>query len=228
MKNSKKPTYLKLVEGGKADASKAPKALTHKDVKELLAKFAEAILVDQERVNKLPRRKIHPLYDHDMWKGNREDHVSAIVDLSMTVDQMPKRLLKEVAELAIAYKPEFVKSTFLNQFSDLATRAASPWLYETATLFFREMIKDAARRGSPVAFPNGSATERMLRWFDYDDPIGIARDDECEYFDLLAEHIARESERTKRGLVARARHEFIEMRVTKEFCDYIVPLEREL
>jgi hypothetical protein len=228
MKSSKKPTYLRLVEGGRADASKALKVLTHKDIKELLAKFAEAILVDQERVNKLPRKRLHSLYDHGMWTRNREDHVSAIVDLSMTVDQLPKRLLKEVTELAIAYKPELVRSTFLNQFSDLATQVASPWLYETASLFFREMIKDVSRRGSPVAFPTGNATERMLKWFQYDDPIEIAKDPECEYFGLLASHIERESEKTKRALAARARHEFIRMRVIKEFCDYIVPQERDL
>jgi len=228
MKSSKKPTYLRLVEGGKADASKTTEAFTHKDIKELFAKFAEAILVDQERVNKLPRKKLHSLYDHGMWKRNREGHVSALVDLSMTVDRLPKRLLNELTEMAIAYKPEFVKTTFLNQVSDLATGAASPWLYETASLFFREMIKDVTRRGSLVPFPNGRATEKMMKWFDYDDPIEVSKDRECDYSDLLAAHIQRESEKTKRSLAIRARYEFIRMRVTKELFDHIEPQLRDL
>jgi hypothetical protein len=56
-KNSKKVSCLKVIQGGKAEFVKSPKALTHKDIKVFLAKFAEAILVDQERVNKLPRKK---------------------------------------------------------------------------------------------------------------------------------------------------------------------------
>ena len=140
-KNSTKVSFLKVIQGGKAESLKSTKALTHKDIKVFLAKFAEAILVDQERVNKLPHKKFHPFYDDGMWQRNRECHVDAIIDLSMTVDEMPKRLLKKLTELAIAYKPEVVKQPFLNSISDLATGATSPWLYETASLFFNELIK---------------------------------------------------------------------------------------
>src|SRR5260370_28021215 len=108
-KESTRANYLKVIQGGKAKAVKSTKALTHKDIKEFFAKFAEAILVDQERVKKLPHKKFHPFYDDGMWQRNREDHVGAIVDLSMTVDKIPKRLLKKLTELAIAYKPEVVK-----------------------------------------------------------------------------------------------------------------------
>lgn len=66
---------------------KSTKALTRKDIKKFLATFAEAILVDQKRVNKLPRKELHPEYDHGMWKRNREDHVAAIVKLSVTVQR---------------------------------------------------------------------------------------------------------------------------------------------
>ena len=125
-KKSTRANYLKVIQGGKAKAVKSTKALTHKDIKEFFAKFAEAILVDQERVKKLPHKKFHPFYDDGMWQRNREDHVGAIVDLSMTVDKMPKRLLKKLTELAIAYKPEVVKQPLLNMISDLATGAALP------------------------------------------------------------------------------------------------------
>ncbi|MBR0939234.1 hypothetical protein [Bradyrhizobium jicamae] len=215
--NSTKVNSLKVIQGGKAEVVKT-KALTHKDIKAFLAKFAEAILVDQKRVNKLPRTQFHPDYDNCMWKRNREDHVSAIVDLSMTVDEMPKRLLKKLTELAIGYKPEVVKQPLLGIISDLATGAASPWLYETAPLFFNELIKDVSRQ-DPGISSKGSPLEMMLRWFDYDDPIQIAKDPECEYVGLLASHIERESEKTRRALAARSRSAFIEMRVARELCD---------
>jgi hypothetical protein len=225
-KNSTKVNSFKVIQGGKAEVAKSTKALTHKDIKEFLARFAEAILVDQERVNKLPRRKFHPFYDHSMWKGNREDHVGAIVDLSMTVDKMPKCLLKKLTELAVAYKPEVVKRSLLDIISDLATGGASPELYETASLFFDELIKVVSRR-DPGMPPKGNPTEMILRWFDYDDPIQIAKDSECEYVGVLASHIARESEKTKRALAARGRLAFIETRVAREFCDYLLPRARD-
>jgi hypothetical protein len=153
--NSTKVNSLRVIQGGKAEIVKSKKALTHKDIKEFLAKFAEAILVDQERVNKLPRKKLHPFYDDRMWKGNREDHVYAIVKLSMTVDEMPKRLLKKLTGLAITYKPKVVKQPLLDIISDLATGVSSPWLYETASLFFNE-LKSAVR--TRVYLP------RAIRW----------------------------------------------------------------
>jgi hypothetical protein len=225
-KDSTKVNYFKVIQGGKAEVRKSTKALTHKDIKEFLAKFAEAILVDQERVKKLPRKKFHPFYDDGMWKRNREDHVHAIIELSMTVDEMPKRLLRKLTDLAIAYKPEVVKQPLLNIISDRATGASSPWLYETASLFFNELIKDVSRQ-DPVISTKGNPMEMILRWFDYDDPIQIAKDSECEYVDVLGSHIERESEEIKRALAARGRLAFIEMRVAMEFCDYLVPEARD-
>jgi hypothetical protein len=224
--NSTKVNSFKVVQGGKSEVVKSTKALTHKDIKELLAKFAEAILVDQERVNKLPRKKLHPFYDDGMWKRNREDHIGAIVELSITVDKMPKRLLKKLTELAITHRPEAVKQPLLNIISDLATGVSSPWLYETAPLCFNELIRGVSRQ-SPSVPPKGNPTEMILRWFDYDDPIQIAQDSECEYVGVLASHIERESKETKRALAARGRLAFIETRVAREFCDYLLPRTRD-
>jgi hypothetical protein len=218
---STRANSLRVIQGGKAEAMKSTKALTHKDIKEFLARFAEAILVDQERVNKLPHKKFHPFYDDGMWQRNREDHVGAIVDLSITVDKMPKILLKKLTELAVAYRPEAVKQSLLNIISDLATGAASPWLYETASLFFSELIKDVSRR-DPGISPKGNPMEMILKWFDYDDPIAIAKDCECEYVGLLASHIKRESDKTRHALAARSRLAFIEMRAAREFGNHLL------
>ena len=223
-KNSTKVNSFKVIQGGKVEVVKSTKALTHKDIKEFLAKFAEAILVDQERVNKLQRKYFHPLYDNGMWKRNREDHVGAIVKLSMTVDEMPK--LKRLTELAVAYKTEIVKQPLLDIISDLATGVASPWLYETASLFFNELIKVVSRQDPGIPF-KGNPQEMILRWFDYDDPIQIAKDSECEYVGLLASHIERKSEKTRRALATRSRLAFIKMRVARELCDYLLPRARD-
>jgi hypothetical protein len=71
-------------------------------------------------------------------------------------------------------------------------------------------------------YPKGSPTEMMMKWFDYDDPIAIAKDPECEYFGLLASHIKRESDQTKHALAARSRLAFIEMRIAMEFGDCLL------
>jgi hypothetical protein len=134
--------------------------------------------------------------------------------------------LKRLTELAIAYKPEVVKQPLLNIISDLATGVSSPWLYETASLFFNELIKDVSRQ-DPGISRKRNPMEIISKWFDYDDPIAIAKDPECEYVGLLASHIERESKETKRALAARGRLAFIETRVAREFCDYLLPRNRD-
>jgi hypothetical protein len=69
--------------------------------------------------------------------------------------------------------------------------------------------------------------EMIMSWFDYDDPIQIAKDPECEYIGLLASHVERESQKTRHALAVRSRLAFIKMRVDKEFCDYLLPLQLE-
>ncbi len=213
VKNSTKANSLRVIQGGKAELVKSAKTLTHKDIHEFLATFAEAILVNQERVNKLPHKQFHPFYDDGMWQRNREDHVCALTDLSITVEDMPKRLLKKLTEFAVSYRPEAVRRSLLDIISDLATHVSSPELYETSSLFFNELIKDVRRRGPSIS-RKGDPMEMMLKWFDYNDPIAIAKDPECEYVDLLASHIEQESDKTRRALTARSRSAFIDMRDT--------------
>ena len=214
-KQSTRANHLKVIQGGKAKAVKSTKALTHKDIKEFLAKFAEAILVDQERVDKLPHKKFHPLYDDGMWRRYREDYVCVIIDLSMTVDEMPKRLLKKLTELAIAYNPEVVKKSLRNMISYQTNGGP-----DEASVFFGDLIAEVSQH-DPGISPRGNPIRTISRWFDYDDPIRIARDSECQYVDLLASHIERESERTRRSLAVQARLAFVEKRAAKEFMDYL-------
>jgi hypothetical protein len=223
-KHSRKANSLRVIQGGKAGLGKSTRALTHEDIKELLAKFAEAILVDQKRVDKLPREKFHPLYDDGFWRAERESYVGAIVDLSMTVDKMPKSLLKRLTKLAVTYRTETVKLALINITAGLGipvvlvTPGSSPWLYETASVFFNELIEDVSRRGPGIS-PRGNPVKMILQWFDYDDPVAIAKDG--EYADLLDSHIKRESEKTRNALAVQGRLAFIEMRAAKEFCNHL-------
>jgi hypothetical protein len=223
-KNSTKVNSLKLIQGGQAELLKSPKTLTHEDIKEFLAKFAEAILVDQKRVDKLPCEKSHPVDDNGFWRAERESYVGAIVELSMTVDKMPKSLLKRLTRLAVTYRSETVKLALINVTAGLAipveseTPASSQRLYETASLFFSELIRDVRRRGPGIS-PRGNPAKMILQWFDYDDPVAIAEDG--EYADLLHSHIKRESEKTRNALAVQGRSDFIEMRIAREFCDYL-------
>ena len=64
--------------------------------------------------------------------------------------------------------------------------------------------------------------EMILKWFDYDDPIAIARDSECEYVGLLASHIKHESDKTRHALAARSKLAFIKMCAAREFCNHVL------
>jgi hypothetical protein len=135
---------------------------------------------------------------------------------------MPKHLLEELTALSLDYKPAVVKQPLLDIISDLATGVSSPWLYETSSLFFSELIQ-AVRRKDTILPPNGNPTDLMLKWFDYDDPIHIAKDPECEYVGLLASHIEQESEKTKRTLAVQSRLAFEKSIAAKKYCELLFP-----
>jgi len=209
---------LKVMQGRKAEVVKTTETLTHSDIKRFFLKFAEAIFVDQQRVNKIPRKHFHPFYDDGRWRGTREEYLDAIVDLSLTVDKMPKRLLKNLTELAITYGPDAVKRPLFHIITLQAIGVASPGLLDTASRFFRELIVDVSLQ-APGIPSEGTPVESILRWFDYDDPILIATEPECEYAELLASHVERESKKTRCALAAQGRLAFMEARVAREFRD---------
>lgn len=68
----------------------------------------------------------------------------------------------------------------------------------------------------------GTPVESISRWFDYDDPILIATEPECEYAELLASHIGRESRKTRCALAAQGMRAFIEARAAREFSTVTV------
>jgi hypothetical protein len=178
--NSTKVNSLKVIQGRKAEVVKTTKTLTHRDIKEFFLKFAEAIFVDQERVNKMPRKHFHPLYNDGWWRRTRDDHLRVIVDLSLTVDRMPKRLLKSLTELAITYRPDAVK---LPLFNFIGEGAASPGLFDTASLFFSDLIEDVSRQAPGIPF-KGTPVESILGSFVVQDGLvfnALTQGDEVTY-----------------------------------------------
>ena len=206
---------FRLIQGGKSGKFGAVRLLTHDDIKKFFATFAQAILVDQKRVARLSREDFSPDYGDGMWRRNREDHVEALVKLYMTVDKMPKRLLKELTAFALNHKSRIVKQPLLNALSDLATGVSSPELYETATLFFGQLMSDVSGHCKATVFQS-NATEMIMEWFDYDDPLEIAEDEECDYVDVLAAFIKSEPDKKKRALAKRSKTAFAKMVFVKE------------
>jgi hypothetical protein len=217
-KSSEPGKRFKAIQGGKVSLVKPAKLLTHKDIKEFFARFAEAIWVNQKRVDKLLHRTFHRHYDDSRWRSDREDYLSVIVDLSMTVDKMPERLLKRLTELAVNHRPEAVRWPLFNAIGVLAPCGADPGLHSTASRFFSDLIAVVIRE-EPNGSPIGDPIDISL-WFEYDDPISITRDSECEYGDLLASHIEKESAKTKRALAIGGRLKFYKSRYLKEYGDY--------
>ena len=133
--NSKPKKQFNVIQGGKPELVRSTKTLTHEDIKEFFASFAEAIWVNQKRVDKLLHRTFPRHYDDSRWRSDREDYLSVIVDLSMTVDKMPERLLKRLTELAVNHRPEAVRWPLFNAIGVLAPCGADPGLHSTASRF---------------------------------------------------------------------------------------------
>ena len=211
----------KAMQGREADVVKVTETITHFDIKMFFLRFAEAIFVEQQRLDKIPRTHFHPLYDNAWWKANREEYFSAVVALSLTVDKMPKRLLENLTELAVSYGPDAFKRSLFQILTLQATGLASPGILDTASRFFRNVIMDLRLEAPGIPF-EGTPKDSILRWFDYDGPILIATEPSCGYAELLASHIRKESIKTRRALAAQGRHFFMEARFAREFSEVTV------
>ena len=167
-------------------------------------------MVDQRRVDKLPHDQFSTQYDDGMWRRSRENHVEALIELYKTVDDMPPLLLNRLTELAVTFDPATVKYEFSNAINEAGTGAASPELYETAPLFFGEIITAVSRKRQSRSLVQ-NAVEQMFEWFDYDDPLQIAFDPECEYVEILAAQIESEVPEKMKKLARSCRSRFAKM-----------------
>jgi hypothetical protein len=154
--------------------------LIHEDIQNLLTGFAGSIELDQIRVDALPSKSFHPMYDDGLWRGYRHDHLNFISQLLPTVDAIPYSLLQELTWLAITCETRFARKEIVDLFAEGATGLCPAEEFESAAPFFGSLIKNLSRQ-TPVIPLNGDARGLMMKWLTLTDPLSIAEDPECGY-----------------------------------------------
>jgi hypothetical protein len=159
--------------------------IRRRDIRSLLRANSAAILLDQAKVDALPRKYFHPEYSRGMWFRCRERHISFIDDLIATTGAMPKRLLGDLTVLAACRDPVVVRKTMVEMFGQRESLA--PGEIDTATLFFQALLEFVGNQ----SFEPDSGRDckhsrvRMTRWLKLIDPLRIAEDSECGYLVAL-------------------------------------------
>jgi hypothetical protein len=159
---------------------KEAQSLTNDDIRQLFAGFADAIQLDQIRVDALPREKFNFKYSDSMWRTWRRSHVDYVNRLLPTVEAISPTLLEELTWLATNYGSAAVRQAALELFADAASENCEAEEVETAALFFGWLIQGVTRasKGKPN---QGEARALMMNWLPVTDPLRIAEDQECGY-----------------------------------------------
>jgi hypothetical protein len=157
------------------------KTLAPDDIRDLLNRFASAIMRDQVYVDALPRKVFHLQYDDDMWRGWRLATLAYLNTLLTTVNTIPRTTLKKLTRIAVTKDPAVVGQIAIELFADCASGSAPREDVETAALFFDRLIHELG--GSSTTIPSNGKNARalMLRWLAFTDPLRISRDPECGY-----------------------------------------------
>jgi hypothetical protein len=162
--------------------------ITHDDIRNLLLAYCGAIALDQIRVDALPPASFHREYSRGMWLRYRRRHLHFISRLLATSERIPTRQLGKLTGLATARKPAVVREAMVELLSLAATDSLSPGQIDTASLFFRALIEHVGK-GSFLAAGGGDCSSRIKQWLVEPDPLSIAEDPECGYFDELQCHV---------------------------------------
>lgn len=153
---------------------------TKDEIRKLLVGFADAIQLDQIRVDALPPLKFSSRYCDSMWRIWRRSHLDYINRLLPTVEAISPALLEKLNWLATNYEPDVVREAALELFAGAVSDSYAPEEVETASLFFGSLIQDVTRAspGKPV---QGDAKALMMNWLPVTDPLRIAEDPETGY-----------------------------------------------
>ncbi|MEH2499584.1 hypothetical protein V1294_006063 [Bradyrhizobium sp. AZCC 1678] len=156
------------------------KTLMLEDIRDLLSGFAAAIELDQLRVDALAPQKFHRVYDDNMWRAWRRDHLAYINKVLTTLNTIPPAMLEELTRAAITYEPEVVGQIALELFAEAASGSCPPEELDTAALFFGWLIRRLSDRteDNPI---DPDARALMLQWLPVTDPLRIGVDPECGY-----------------------------------------------
>jgi hypothetical protein len=155
--------------------------LTREDVRDFLTGFAAAIELDQIRMDTLPTRSFHHLYDDSLWRVWRRDHVEYVTLLLSTVDAIPPVILEKLTWIATNYEPEIVGEAALDEFGNSASGSYSREDVATAALFFERLIETVTEQSEGDNSIGEDAPALMKRWLPVTDPLRIAQDPECGY-----------------------------------------------
>jgi hypothetical protein len=120
--------------------------ITTTDIRNLLAGFAAAIELDQIRVDALPARVFHHLYDDSLWRWWRQDHLEYVSLLLSSVDAVPPAMLEKLSWIATNYEPEIVGEIALDRFAEAAGGSVSREDVATAAVFFEWLIENVMGR----------------------------------------------------------------------------------
>ena len=158
------------------------KALAPDDIRDLLNRFASAIMLDQVHVDGLPPEKFHPQYNGDMWLAWRLDHLAYLNTLLMTVDTITPNLLKELTRIAVTKKPATVRRIAIELLAECASGTCPREDVATARLFFGRLIHELSDSSNAIPTDRDAKTSMFL-WLAATDPLRIGRDPECGYGD---------------------------------------------
>ena len=154
--------------------------LTKDDIRKLFSGFADAIQLDQIRVDALPPQKFSFKYRDSMWRIWRRSHLDYVNRLLPTVEAISPALLEKLTWLATNYEPNVVREAALELFAGAASESYATEEVETASLFFGWLIRDVTRasEGKPA---QSDAQALMMKWLPVTDPLRIAEDPESGY-----------------------------------------------
>jgi len=115
-----------------------------------------------------------------MWRQWRSGHIRHINKVLQTVDEIPSAMLAELAALSMAYKPESVRSTFLELFAEVVSGSVLEEEFEAAERFFGWLIC-YVRKKPPDGLFAPQAKMSNLTWWSLNDPLKVALDPEVGY-----------------------------------------------
>lgn len=153
--------------------------LTPEVIREFLESLSTAIERDQMHVDGLPPDGFPIGYDDDMWRTWRLDHRVFIKKLALTTDAIPPVVLWRLTGIAISYEPALVGGVLLELFAEVVSGSCAEDC-ATAECFFGWLIDGMAEQPKGRSRHDG-AHASILTWLPTADPLGIARDPECEY-----------------------------------------------
>jgi hypothetical protein len=153
------------------------KTLARADIKGILESFSTAIRLDQRYFDAVPTAELHPMYDDQLWRDWRTDHIAYVADLLASLHTIPSAMFKELTEIAATREPQIVEGIALEVFADAVSGSVPREELGSAKLFFGCIVKQV--QDIPLACSiTLDAKRAVAQWLSATDPLRIAKDPE--------------------------------------------------